>query len=168
MDGPTSCLCGSTLATVGGVSNGRNYCKWLRFPALSSTSTVLHPSLHVANLFIGTVTFEIQIESEGLQPFLKSLLCRLRPEAAADEWDDSEKQCGGKLTDARYDVWCMSTALSHWTMRTALREKTGVSGLALDPDRLHFCACDVCETKTSNSSWDLRERMPLEPPRELH
>lgn len=78
-----------------------------------------------------------------------------------------------KLTDARYDVWCMSTALSHWTMRTALREKTGGSRSALDPDRLRiagFFSGDAwaSETKTSECSWDLRERMPLEPPGELH
>lgn len=78
-----------------------------------------------------------------------------------------------KLTDARYDVWCMSTALSHWTMRTALREKTGGSRSALDPGRLRiagFFFGDVwaSETKTSECSWDLRERMPLEPPGELH
>lgn len=60
-------------------------------------------------------------------------------------------------------------------MRTALREKTGGSRSALDPDRLRiagffFFVGDVwaSETKTSESSWDLRERMPLEPLGELH
>lgn len=32
------------------------------------------------------------------------------------------------LTDARYDVWCMSTALSHRTIKTALRAETDANG----------------------------------------
>lgn len=32
------------------------------------------------------------------------------------------------LTDARYDVWCMSTALSHRTIKTALRVETDANG----------------------------------------
>lgn len=39
------------------------------------------------------------------------------------------------LTDARYDVWCMSTALSHRTIKTALWGGTNVCVITWEPGR---------------------------------
>lgn len=85
------------------------------------------------------------------------------------------------LTDARYDVWCISTALSHWTIKTALRVETDANGSGVwgSGGRVLMCVFFFLITAWRVWQWDrgeqgagasgtdvsldLRERMPLEP-----